>query len=52
MANDLNLCQFIGRLGKDPELRYSPQGKAFAELSLAVGKTWKDPNTGEKREHT
>jgi single-strand DNA-binding protein len=39
MANDLNRCEFIGRLGKDPEVRYSPDGAAVCNLSLAVG--WK-----------
>lgn len=52
MANDLNLCQFIGRLGKDPELRYLPDGKAVASLSIACGSSWKDKNSGEKQEKT
>ena len=39
MANDLNRCEFIGRLGKDPEVRYSPDGSAVCNFSLAVG--WK-----------
>ncbi len=52
MANDLNLCQFIGRLGKDPEMRYSPDGKAVANLSIACGQSWKDKTTGEKVEKT
>jgi len=39
MANDLNLCQFIGRLGKDPEKRYTSGGDAVANLSIACG--WK-----------
>ena len=39
MSSDLNLCQFIGRLGQDPEIRYTPQGNAVANISLAVG--WK-----------
>lgn len=37
--NDLNLCQFIGRLGKDPEVRYSPNGDSLATFSIACG--WK-----------
>ena len=37
--NDLNQCQFIGRLGKDVELRYTPQNDAVANISLACG--WK-----------
>jgi single-strand DNA-binding protein len=39
MSNDLNHCQFIGRLGKDPEVRYMANGDAVANLTLAVG--WK-----------
>lgn len=39
MANDLNRCEFIGRLGKDPETRYAPDGGAICNFSLAVG--WK-----------
>jgi len=39
MSNDLNQCQFIGRLGKDPETRYLANGDAVTNFSLAVG--WK-----------
>lgn len=39
MSNDLNLCQFIGRLGKDPETKYMPSGGAVTSFSLACG--WK-----------
>lgn len=39
MANDLNRCEFIGRLGRDVEVRYSPSGDPVASFSLAVG--WK-----------
>jgi single-strand DNA-binding protein len=39
MANDLNRCEFIGRLGKDPEIRYSTSGDAIANFSIACG--WK-----------
>lgn len=39
MSNDLNRCEFIGRLGKDPEVRHSPDGSAVCNFSLAVG--WK-----------
>lgn len=42
MANDLNLCQFIGRLGSDPEIRYLSDGSPVANLRLAVG--WKTKN--------
>ncbi len=46
MANDLNQCQFIGRLGKDPEVRYTQSGDAVCSFSLAVG--WK----GKEKEGT
>lgn len=42
MANDLNRCEFIGRLGKDPEVRYSPSGDAVCSFSIAVGWKTKD----------
>lgn len=52
MSNDLNQCQFIGHLGRDPEVRYSPNGDACANFSIAVGESWKDKNSGEKQETT
>ncbi len=42
MANDLNRCEFIGRLGRDVEMRYSADGAANASFSLAVGWKTKD----------
>ena len=51
MANDLNKCMFIGRLGKDPEVRYAASGDAIANFSIAVGKQWKDKQ-GQKQERT
>jgi single-strand DNA-binding protein len=42
MANDLNRCEFIGRLGKDPEMRYSQDGNPLCNFSLAVGWKTKD----------
>lgn len=50
MSNDLNLCCFIGRLGKDPEVRYTAGGDAVASFSIAVGESWKDKETGDKTE--
>ena len=52
MANDLNQCQFIGRLGKDPEQESMPNGNAVTKLSLAVGEKYKDKNTGQNVENT
>jgi single-strand DNA-binding protein len=51
VANDLNQYQCIGRLGKEPEVRYMANGKAVASFSVAVGSSWKDAS-GEKREET
>lgn len=51
MSNDLNQCQFIGRLGKDCDVRYTTDGKAVASFSLAVGSQWKN-KAGEKQEST
>ena len=36
MANDLNRCEFIGRLGADPEIRYTADNKAICNFSIAV----------------
>ena len=47
MSNDLNRCEFIGRLGKDPELRYSPGGDAFCNFSIACGWKTKDKEGAE-----
>jgi len=51
MANDLNLCLFIGRLGADPETRFAPNGTAVTNIRIAVGKKWKDKN-GQTQEST
>jgi single-strand DNA-binding protein len=51
MANDLNLCQFIGRLGRDPESRYMPNGDPITSFSLAVGSSYKNKQ-GEKVDST
>lgn len=52
MANDLNQCNFIGRLGRDLELRTFPSGDQVANGTLAVGSKWKDKQTGEAKEST
>lgn len=49
---DLNECTFIGRLGADPEIRRTQSGAPIANLRLAVSETWKDKNTGERKEKT
>jgi single-strand DNA-binding protein len=47
----LNKIQLIGRLGKDPEVRYTNDGEAVANVSLATTENWKDKN-GVKQEKT
>ncbi len=42
----------IGRLGGDPELRYTQGGTAVSRFSLATNETWKDKQTGENRDKT
>ncbi len=48
----LNQANIIGRVGKDPEVRYLPSGEAVANFSLATSEKWKDKQTGEPREET
>ena len=52
MAGSLNKVLLIGRLGADPEIKQMINGKNVARLSLATSQTWKDKNTGEKKEKT
>jgi len=52
MSKDLNQCSFIGRLGKDPEIKYQAAGGAVASLSIACGDDYKNKKTGEKVEQT
>jgi single-strand DNA-binding protein len=47
MANDLNRCEFIGRLGKDPEVRYSAAGDAVCNFSIAVGSKYGEKESTE-----
>ncbi len=48
----VNKVILVGRLGKDPEVRYTADSKAIANISLATSETWKDKNTGQKQEKT
>ncbi len=52
MAGSLNKVQLIGRLGADPEVKQMVNGKSVARLSLATSQSWKDKNSGEKKEKT
>src|SRR5258706_312322 len=48
----VNKVILVGNLGRDPETRYSPDGAAITNVSVATTSQWKDKNTGEKREET
>ena len=52
MAGSLNKVLLIGRLGADPEIKQMVNGKSVARLSMATSQSWKDKNTGEKKEKT
>ena len=48
----VNKVLLIGRLGRDPEVRYTQDGTAIANFSIATSEEWKDKKTGEKQERT
>jgi single-strand DNA-binding protein len=48
----INKAIIVGNLGKDPEMRYMPDGRAVASFSIATSEEWKDKATGEKKERT
>ena len=52
MARGVNKVILIGNLGSDPEVRYTPNGSAVANLAIATSESWKDKTTGEKQERT
>lgn len=52
MAGSVNKVILIGNLGKDPEVRYLESGVPVANFPLATSETFKDKNTGERREVT
>ena len=51
MARDLNKVMIIGRMGRDPEMRYTPGGRPVTTFSVAAGRTWTTAD-GEKRSET
>jgi len=52
MAGSVNKVILIGNLGRDPEVRFSQDGKKIVNLSIATSESWKDKNSGERREKT
>lgn len=52
MARGVNKAIIVGTLGQDPEVRYTANGSAVANLSVATNENWKDRQTGEAQERT
>ncbi len=52
MAGSVNKVILVGNLGRDPETRQMQDGNSVANLSLATSESWRDKNTGERREKT
>lgn len=48
----VNKVILVGNLGRDPEVRYSPEGAAICNITIATSSQWKDKATGERREET
>ena len=52
MAKSVNKVILIGRLGRDPELKYTAAGTAYCRFSMATDDSWTDRNSGERQERT
>ena len=52
MARSVNKVILVGRLGKDPELKYTASGTPFCRFSMATDESWNDKGTGERQERT
>lgn len=52
MAGSVNKVILVGNLGRDPEIRRTQDGRPIANLRIATSETWKDRNSGERREKT
>lgn len=48
----VNKVILVGNLGRDPEVRYTPEGAAVCNMSIATTSSWKDKASGERREDT
>ena len=51
-SRGINKVILVGNLGRDPEVRYTPDGRAIANITVATSETWKDRNTGQQQEKT
>ncbi len=52
MAGSINKVILVGNLGADPEVRQTQDGRPICQLSIATSDSWKDKNSGERRERT
>jgi len=52
MARGLNKVMLIGNLGKDPDVKYTQDGRAIANFNIATSEEWKDKASGERKEKT
>ncbi len=52
MSKGINKAVIVGTLGRDPEIRYSSNGNAVVNISVATNEAWKDRETGEAQERT
>ena len=52
MAGSVNKVILVGNLGKDPEVRRTQDGRPIVNLTVATSDTWRDKNTGERKERT
>jgi single-strand DNA-binding protein len=52
MARGINKVILVGNLGKDPDTRYMPSGKAVTNFSIATSESWTDKQSGDKQERT
>jgi single-strand DNA-binding protein len=50
MAGSVNKVILVGNLGADPEIKRTQDGRPIANLSVATSETWRDRNTGERKE--
>lgn len=52
MSRGINKVILIGNLGKEPEVRFTPEGSAIANIVLATSDSWRDKNSGEMQDRT
>lgn len=52
MARGVNKVIIVGNLGRDPEVRYTPNGSAVANVTIATSEQWKDKQSGENKDKT